>query len=108
VKLLLASEPCEAYEARSFDVVFLVEIDVRVERRRAGSGHCKEQIERKNKKHSSGNEDHGDEKVGGVVSFVATIGGGHEMALSIVRMMKSDVVPVKDAANPMMTEAVME
>jgi hypothetical protein len=30
------------------------------------------------------------------------------MALSIVRMMKSDVVPVKDAANPVMTEAVME
>ena len=89
-------------------MVFLVEIDVRVERRRAGSGHYEEQIERKNKKHSSSNEDHGDEKVGRVVSFVATIGGGHEMALSIVRMMKSDVVPVKDAANPMMTEAVME
>jgi hypothetical protein len=30
------------------------------------------------------------------------------MALSIVRMMKSDVVLVEDAADPVMTEAVME
>jgi hypothetical protein len=108
VKLLLAPEPREACEARSFDVVFLVEIDVRVERRRAGSDHYDEQIERKNKKHPAGNEDHRDEKIGGVVSFVATIGGGHEMASGIVLMVKSGVVPAKDTAYPVMPEAVME
>ena len=108
VKLLLAPEPSEACEARSFDVVFLVKIYVRVERRRAGSDHYEEQIERKNKKHSTCDEDRGDEKVGRVVSFVATIGGGHEMALGIVCMMKSDVVPVEDAAYSVMAEAVME
>ncbi len=30
------------------------------------------------------------------------------MALGVVLMMKSDVVPEKDAAYPVMTEAVME
>jgi len=84
VKLLLAPEPGEACEARSLDVVFLVQIDVRVERRRAGSDHYEEQVERKNKKHPAGNEDHRYEKVGGVVSFVAKIGGRHEMTLGIV------------------------
>ena len=84
MKLLLAPKPSETREARSFDVIFLVKIHVRVERRRAGSDHYEEQIERKNKKHPAGNEDHRDEKVGCVVSFVAKIGGRHEMALGIV------------------------
>jgi hypothetical protein len=108
VKLLLASEPSEACEVRSFDVVFLVKINVRVERRRTGSDHYEKQIIRKDKKHRAGNEDHWDEKVGGVISFVAKIRGGHEMAIGIVPMVKSDVVPAEDAAYPVMTEAVME
>jgi hypothetical protein len=108
VKLLLAPEPSEACEARSFDVVFLVKIDMCVEGRRAGSDHYEEQIERKNKKHPDGNEDHRDEKVRGVVSFVAKIGGRHKMAIGIVLMVKSDVVAAKDAAYPVMTETVME
>jgi len=49
-----------------------------------------------------------DEKVGRVVSFVMTMSRRHQMSLGIVCMMKSEVVPVEDAANPMMTEAVME
>ena len=108
VKLLLAPEPSEACEARSFGMVLLVKIYVRAERRRAGSGHYEEQIERKNEKHPTCDEDCGDEKVGRVVSFVATMGGGHQMALGIVCMMKSDVVPVEDAAYSVMAEAVME
>ena len=39
VKLLLAPEPSEARETRSCDVVLLVEIYVRVKRRRAGCDH---------------------------------------------------------------------
>jgi len=89
-------------------MVLLVKIYVGAERRRAGGGDYEEQIERKNKKHSPCDEDCRDEKVGGVVSFVAAMGGGCQMALGIVCMMKSDVVSVEDAANPVMTEAVME
>jgi hypothetical protein len=107
VKLLLAPEPSEACEFRSFDMVFLVKMYMHVERRRAGGGYYKEQIERKDKKHPASDEDRWDEKVGRVVSFVAAIGRGNEMAPGIVRMMKSDVIPVKDAAKSMMTESVM-
>jgi hypothetical protein len=108
VKLLLAPEPSEACKTRSFNVVFLVKKHVCVERRRTGSCHYEEQIERKNEKHPSSDEDGGDEKVGCVVPLVATIGGGHEVALGVIPMMKSDVVPIKDAAYPVVTEGVME
>jgi hypothetical protein len=108
VKLLLAPEPSEACKARPFDVVFLVKIHVRIERRRAGSDHYEEQVERKNKKYRTGDEDRRDEKVGRVVSLVTTIGGGHEVTLGVIPMMKSYVVPVKDAAYPVVTEAIME
>ena len=108
VKLLFALEPSEAREARSCDVVLLIEMYVRVKRRRAGCDHYEVQIERHNKKHSTSDEDRGDEKVGRVVSFVATIGGRHEMALGIMCMMKSDVVSVEDAAYSVMAKAIME
>jgi hypothetical protein len=108
VKLLLAPEPSEAYEGRSFGMVLLVKIYVGGKRRRASSNHYEEQIERKNKEHPTCDENCRDEKVGRVVSFVATISGGHQMVLGIVCMMKSDVVPVENAAYSMMAEAVME
>jgi hypothetical protein len=89
-------------------MVFLVKIYVRIEGRRAGNGHYDEQIERKNKEHPTGDEDRGDDKVGRVVAFVATISGGHKMALGVVGMMEFDVVTVEGAAYPVMAEAVME
>lgn len=73
-------------------MVLLVKIYVPAERRRAGSGHNEEQIERKNKKHPTRYEDRRDKKVGSVVSFSAAIGRRHEMTPGIVRMMKFDVV----------------
>ena len=84
VKLLFAPKPSETCEARSFGVVLLVKIYVGAKRRRAGGGHYEEQIERKNKKHPTCDEDCGDEKIGRVVSFVATINGRHQMALGVV------------------------
>ena len=108
VEVLLAPEPSKASEARCFGMVLLVKVDVGAERRRAGCGNYEEQIERKNKKHPTCDEDCRDEKVGRVVSFVATISGGHQMVLGVVCMMKSDVVPVEDAAYSVMAEAVME
>src|SRR5271166_910608 len=108
VKLLLAPEPSEACEDRLFGVVLLVKIYVRAERPRAGGGHYDKQSERKNKKHRTCYEDRRDEKVGSVVAVVATIRGGHQMALGIMCMMKLDVVPVEDAAYSVMAEAVME
>ena len=98
VKLLLAPEPSEAREFRSFDMVFLVKIHMCVERRGAGGGYYKEQIERKDQKHPPCDKDRWDKKVGRVVSFVAAIDRGNEMTPGIVRMMKSDVVPVKETA----------
>jgi hypothetical protein len=108
VKLLFAPKPSEACEARSLGVVLLVKIYVRAKRRRTGSGNYEEEIERKNEKHPTCDQDCGDEKVGRVVSFVTTIGGGHQMALGVVCMMISDVISVEDAAYSVMTEAVME
>jgi hypothetical protein len=108
VKLLLASEPSEACEPRSFGMVLLVKKYVYTERHRAGSGHHEEQIEWKKQIHPTCEDDYGDEKVRRVVSVVATIDRGHEMALRIECVMKPDVVSVEDAADPVMTEAVME
>jgi len=89
-------------------MVLPVEIHVGAERRRAGGGHYEEQIDRKNKKHRTCDKDCRDEKVGRVVSFIATMRGRHQMALGVVCMMKSDVVPVENAAYPVMAKAVME
>jgi hypothetical protein len=110
VKLLLPPEPSEACEARSCDVVLLVSRYTCApnDAARAGGGHHDKQIERKNQEHPAGDEDRGDEKVGRVISFVAAISGGHQMALGIVCVMESDVVPAEDAAYSMMAKAVME
>ena len=109
MKLLLAPEPSKACEFRSFGVVLLVKIYVRAERCRAGGSQYNKQVERKNEKHPAREKDGGNEKVGRVVSCIATTGGGgHQMAPGIICMMKSDVVPVKDAAYSVVTEAVME
>jgi len=108
VKLLLAPEPSEACKPRSFGMVLLVEKYVCAERRSAGDGHCNKQIEWKNQKHPTCDEDCRDQKVGRVISVVATMSGRHEMSLGIVCMMKSDVVPVENAAYPVMVKTVME
>ena len=89
-------------------MVLLVEIHVGAERRRAGGGHHEEKTDRKNKKHPTCDEDCRDEKVGCVVSFVATMAGGHQMAIGVVCMMESDVVPVENAAYPVMAKTIME
>jgi len=89
-------------------MVLPVEIHVGAERRRAGGGHYEEQIDRKNKKHPTCDEDCRDEKVGRVVSFVATMSRRDQMSLGIVCMVKSEVVPVEDAAYPVMAKTIME
>jgi hypothetical protein len=89
-------------------MVLLVKIHVGAERRGAGGGDYKEQIERKNKKHPTCGEDCRDEKVGRVIPFVVTMSERHQMSLGIVCMVKSEVVPVEDAAYPVMAKTVME
>ena len=108
VKLLPAPEPSKASEARCFGMVLLIKIHVGAERRGAGGGHYDEQIDRKNKKHPTCDEDRRDEKVGRVVSFVATMGRRDQMSLGIVCMVKSEVVSVEDAAYPVMAKTIME
>ena len=75
MKLLLAPEPSKARQFRSFGVVFPVEIHVRAERRRAGDSRHEKQIERKKEKNCPCDEGCWDEKVGRVVTFVATMSG---------------------------------
>ena len=89
-------------------MVLLVKIYVGAERRRAGSDHDEEQIEPQQKEHPTYDENCRDEKVGRVVAFVTTMVGGHQMAIGVVCMMKSDVVPVENAAYPVMAKTVME
>ena len=89
-------------------MVLLVKVDVGAERSRASGGDYEEQIERKKTNHPTSDEDCWNEKVGCVVSFVATMAGGHQMAIGVVCMMKSDVVPVENAAYPVMAKTVME
>ena len=84
-------------------MVLLVKIYVGAERRRAGGGHYEEQIDRKNKKHPTCDDDCGDEKVRCVVPLVVAMDGGHQMPLGIVCVMKPDVVSVENAADPVMT-----
>ena len=79
-------------------MVLLVKIYVGAERRRAGGGHYEEQIDRKNNKHPACDEKCRDQKVGGVVSFVTTMSRRDQVSLGIVCMVKSEVVPVEDAA----------
>jgi hypothetical protein len=108
VKLLITPKPCEACKARSFGVVFFVKVYVGAERRHAGASHYHKKVERKDQEHSARDEACRNEKVGCVVSLIATMSGGHQMASGIVCMMESDVVPVEYAAYSMMTEAVMK
>jgi hypothetical protein len=89
-------------------MVLLVKIYVGAERRRAGGGHYEEQIDRKDKKHPACDEKCRDQKVGGVVSFVTTMSRRDQVSLGIVCMVKSEVVPVEDAAYPVMAKNVME
>jgi len=89
-------------------MVLLVKIYVGAERRRAGAGHYEEQIDRKNKKHPACDEKCRDEKVGRVVSFVATTSRRDQMSLGIVCMVESEVVPVENAPYSVMAKTVME
>ena len=89
-------------------MIFLVEIDVRVERRCARSGHDEEEIEREDQVHRAGNEDCWNKEVGRVVSFVTTIGARHEMASGIDSMVESDVLVEERATEPMVGQAVMQ
>jgi hypothetical protein len=108
VELLLAPEPGEAAEFRSFDVVFLVKVYVGVERRCARDRNYEEQPEWKYEKHPSANKDRRDKKVRRVVSLAVTINGRHKVAPGIVRMMKSDVIPEENAPPSLVAKAVVE
>jgi hypothetical protein len=89
-------------------MVLLVEKYVCAKAHRTGSDHYDKQIERKNQKHPTCDDDSRIEKIRRVVSLVATIVGGHQMVLRVVRVIESDVVSIKDAADPVMTEAEMK
>jgi hypothetical protein len=108
MKLLLVPEPGEARELRCLHMVFLVEIDVRIERRCACGGRHQEKTEWEDTECNPCHQNGGDQEIWGIVAFVAAICGRHKAAFGIVPVVKPDVVSEEDAAQPAMAKAVVE
>ena len=108
MKLLLAPEPGEASEPRLRCVVFLVEIHVRIERRRARSGRYQKQTEWQDKVHYPRDQNGRDQKIRCVVAVVSVMGGRHQAASGVVPMVELDMVSAERTAKPAMTKAVVE
>src|ERR1700736_369738 len=73
VQFLFASEPCKPLKPRSVYVVFLVEKDVRVERRRTCNYLNHEEINGQYEVCASSHQKHRDEEEGCIVAFVAAV-----------------------------------
>jgi hypothetical protein len=108
VKLLHAPEPAKALQQRSLDVVCLVEIDMPIKRNRGGRCHREKQPERQKKKCCRPDQQRRDQKEGRIVAVFSLVGCGCQMASGIVLMMEIDVVAEELAAEPAMTEPVMQ
>ena len=73
VKFLFVSEPCEPEKPRSLYVVFLVEKDVRVERRRTCDDLNHKEIEGQHEICTRSRQEHGNEEEGRIVALVAQV-----------------------------------
>src|SRR5258708_12207856 len=72
-KFLQPPEPCKPPKPRSFDVVFPVEKDMRVEGRRTGDDLNHEEINRQDEVGTRSYQTHGNEEEGRIVAFVAKV-----------------------------------
>lgn len=104
---LFTSEPRESKEPRPLHVIFLVEHDMRVERRRTGGDLNDEEIDRQQEIRNRPDETDWYEKIGRIVAFFPEIGRGYQMILGIIGVMKVDVITKQLAADRAMTEPVM-
>jgi hypothetical protein len=73
VQFLFASEPCKPLKPRSLYVVFLVEKDVRVERRRTCNYLNHEEINGQYEVCTSSHQKHRNEEEGCIVAFVTAV-----------------------------------
>ena len=73
VKFLFASEPCKPLKPRSLYVVFLVEKNVRVERRRTCDDLNHEEINGQHEVCTRPYQKHRDEEEGRIVAFVTEV-----------------------------------
>ena len=104
VELLLAAEPRETLKPRTIHVVFLIEQNMHVERRRTRGGVNQEEIERQNDVGTPSDQKHWNEEVGRVVAFITEIRRRDQMILGIMGVMKVDVVAEQLAANGMVSK----
>lgn len=107
VQFLFASEPCKPLKARSLDVVFLVEKDVRVERRRTCDDLNHEEINWQNEVGKCPDQTHGNEEKGRIVAFLIEVCPRNEMLFGIVGVMEPDVVAENLTTHWVVTELVM-
>ena len=73
VQFLFASEPCKPPKPRSLYVIFLVEKDVRVKRRRTCEHLNDEEINRQYEICNCSHETHRNEEEGRIVAFVTEV-----------------------------------
>jgi hypothetical protein len=107
VQLLSSPEPCKPLQPRFFDVVFLVEEDVHVERCRTWDYLNHEEIDWQEEVCTGSHQKYRNEEKGRIVAFVAEVRPRDEMFLGIIAMMKVYVVAEELTAHWMVAELVM-
>ena len=73
VQFLFASEPCKPLKSRSLYVVFFVELDVRIERRRTCDYLNHEEIKGQYEVCTRSQQKHGNEEEGRIVAFLTEV-----------------------------------
>src|SRR5580704_9016432 len=107
VQFLFLSEPCKPLKPRSLHVVFLVEKDVCIKRRRTCDYLSHEEIDRQYEICTRSYQKHRNEEEGRIVAFVTEVGPREEMIFGIIGVMEVDVVAKELTSNWMVTELVV-
>ena len=92
VQFLLASEPRKPLKPRSLYVIFLVEKDMRVERRRACDCRDHKKIQRQWEINAPPDQKYWNKEIGCNIAFVAEVRPRDKMIFGIMGVMKVDVV----------------
>src|SRR5258708_40023310 len=100
-------EPCKPLKSRSLYVVFLVEKDVRVERRRTCDCLNHEKVDWQYEVYTRSYQKHRNEEEGRIVAFVTKVRPCDELIFGIVGVMEIDMVAEELAAGWMVAGRVM-
>ena len=107
VQFLFPSEPCKPLQSRSLYVVFLVEKDVRVERRRTCDYLNHEEIDWQYEICTRSYQKHRNKEVGRNVAFVTEVRPREKMIVGIMGVMEVNVVVKQLTANWMVGDLIM-